>query len=335
MSNPKTPITELSSEPKPRQTKNDLAIAKSKEETIQKEMGINDAKREKEAKQKKAKDDRIKNSKKVRDAFKDLDFTIYEDEKSIYAASIMFGLLIFLSSALFLISLNDSRALPVLGGIGAALAALATVVTIRSSLESNSKKAVFMIAVTIYCALMVTLATLQLWGILLPVFIYCFLAIYIVSICLETLVLVATARFSRRRRLNPRPLYRYRFMAWIDSTDDDKRPDANAMKKIKYDSQLMRIQIQHFDYPIRVTTTVACAEVVTQILAQGVVCGNVDLEACANAAVGALRRISTINVDKTRIVENGLEYNRALHIAKALLKSSLQRGIMREPVLGF
>jgi hypothetical protein len=262
MSHSKPPITELSSEPKTRQTKNDLAIAKSKEETIQKELGIEDAKREKQAKLKKAKEDRIKNSKKVRDAFKDLDFTIYEDEKPIYAASIMLGILIFLSSALFLISLNDARALPVLGGIGAAMAALATIVTIRSSLESKGKKAVFMIAVTIYCVIMVTLASLQLQGILLPVFIYCFLIIYIVSMCLETLVLIAAARYSRRRRLNPKPLYRYRFMAWIDSTDDDKRPDANAMKKIKYDSQLMRIQIQHFDYPIRVTTTVACAEVV-------------------------------------------------------------------------
>jgi hypothetical protein len=318
-----------------RQQTRDAAVAKSEDDQIElagfhKEQV--DKEKEKSEKERKK---RHENTEYMRSVFEKLHFVIYKEPRAIYAASVLFAINLILFSVMFLHCLINNTDLPALAFSIMSMLALLTVIAVRALTEMKSKKAVVMLAIATYGATMLFLALLQLKVARLPVLVYTLIIVYICFVSIYAVTLLSASRYARWCSLNPKVLYEYRFLAWVESTKMDTRPDSNATKKIKYDSQLMRLTIHHYDDPIRVTTTLVCAELLSQIVAQGVIGGNMDLESCSNAAEGAMRRISTINVDKTRIFENGLEYKRTKHVADALLKSSLQRGVLKEPALGF
>jgi len=271
----------------------------------------------------------------MKERFEGMNFTVHQEPIKCPVLAVVAVIHLILLTAI-LIAAPRGRDLGALPFLAVCSLSLGTVALGKRAFERSYKKTLFLLSATVYLAFITTAIVAQIYfdsaAALLAVIAMSIFSAH--SIVVASLIWLGK-RVDKLMSLNPRPLATYKFLSWEELRRNDMRPDCNRKKEIDHESVNMWVQIEHHTFPKRKTTIKVCAETVAQACGQGVILGTGDLEACASAAEGAMRRLSTVNVNKTALFERGIQCHRTLHLAKAILKHSKEKGVSLEPELGF
>lgn len=335
-SGPRTPAKKKA----PRSATRSLQIERSIINGLQEEQAALDVKidqaNEKQTKAREKKERRRKEMEALRARFEGMNVTLNCDPFVFPIIPAIGAFHLMMYSIIIIISPRHVGALGLLPYFIVCTASLLASAAATLAWDKGYRKVVFHLAATVYIAALTAVTLLQLfYGMWAAMVVSLGLLLFTGHTVLVIALVICSRRLDKRRALCPKRFATYQFVSWEDKCQDDVRPDANQKKEIEHESAIMRIKITHHTYPERVTYTKACVETVCQALGAGIIMGTGDLEACSSAIEGAMRRLSTVNSDRADVLEHGISSHRTLHIAKALVKYSQQRGCSLEPELGF
>jgi len=319
-----------------RAQRREAAITKSSLDDMARQLAEHDLKESKDREKKRAKAQaRLAKWEWMKQRFEGMNFTVHQEPITCPVLAVVAIIHLILLTAV-LIAAPQGRDLGALPILAVCSLSLGTVALGKRAYERSYRKILFLLSATVYLAFITTAIVAQIYfesaaALMLVIAMSVFSAH---SIAVVILIWVGK-RVDRLMALNPRPLATYKFVSWEELGQDDMRPDCNRKKEIDHESVNMWVQIEHHTFPKRRSTIKVCAETVAQACGQGVILGTGDLEACASAAEGAMRRLSTVNVNKTALFERGIQCHRTLHLVKAILKHSKEKGVSLEPELGF
>lgn len=309
---------------------------KSQLETYDKLMADADARTKQEETKRQKIQKRIAEWEWIKTRFERMEFTVNQDPTTCPTIGIVAAIHLIALTAVLLSAPTRPTELTALPFLAVCALSLGSVALGLRAYDNMYRKTLFMLSATVYLALIITSTVAQLfWGSSAAITVIVGMAVYSGhSLCVIALVW-GGRRLDRTLRLKPRPLATYKFLSWGSLGKDDARPDSNRKKEIDHESAKMWVMIEHHTHPKRKTTVNVCAATIAQACGQGVIMGTGDLEACATAVEGAMRRLSTVNSDRTEIFERGIQCQRTLHLVKAIIKHSQQCAIRLEPELGF